>query len=241
MDAGPRGPFGRTWTVGLVVVDPVGVLLDAAAAERARWRWWAGRVGADPDAVLADAAALPTAAVVARHAPDADPGAEAAALTARLELLLRTVRRTRGAAALLRALPRGRAALWTRADEDELGRLLRRARIEPPGPVLAGLGGAGAPARAAAFLADLGHAPDRVAAVEGGAAGAARSAALGCRTVLVGRAADAGPGVPTGGPAGTAPADGLDAVVRLRDVALVGVRPGADGVTVSLRRESRLR
>ena len=231
--ATPRGPFGRTWTVGLVVIDPVGVLLDAAAAERARWRWWAGRVGADPDAVLADAAARPSAAVVARHAPDADPAAEVTALAARQELLLRTVRRTRGAASLLRALPRGRAALWTRADEDELARLLRRARIAAPGPTLTGLGGPDAAARAAAFLADLGQVPHRVAALEGGPAGAARSAALGCRTAMIGRAA-------AGAAEGAATAGG-GGIVRLHDIALVGVRPDADGVTVSLRRESRLR
>lgn len=231
---GPRGPFGGGFTVGLVVIDPVGVLLDAAAAERARWRWWARRVGADAAAVLADAAALPTAAVVARHAPDADPATESGALAARLELLLRTVRRTRGAAALLRALPRGRAAVWTRLAEDELLPLLARARIDAPGPTLTGLGGPDAPARAAAFLADLGHAPDRVAALEGGAVGAARAHALGCRTVLVGRGGGEGA---DGGVADARPPAG---VIGLRDAALVGVRPAADGVTVSLRREARL-
>lgn len=223
--AGPRGPFGGVWSVGLVVIDPVGVLLDAAAAERARWSWWARRVGADAAEVLADAAALPAAAVVARHAPDADPAVESALLAARLGLLLRTVRRTRGAAALLRALPRGRAALWTRAGDDELAELLGRARITAPGPALTALGGADATTRAAAFLADLGHPPARVAALEGGPIGAARAQALGCRTLLLG--ADA-------------PGDGPEGVVRLRDAALVGVRPDADGVTVSLRREPRL-
>ena len=225
--AGPRGPFGGGWTAGLVVIDPVGVLVDAAAAERARWGWWARRVGADPAAVAADATALPAATVVARHAPGADPSAEAAALAARLELLLRTVRRTRGAAALLRALPRGRGAIWTRLNDDELGRVLDRTRLAPPGPALTGLGGPDAPERAAAFLADLGCEPGRAVAIEGGATGAARSHALGCRTVLVG-----GDGWDGAAPEG---------VVRLRDAALVGLRPDADGVAVSLRRESRLR
>ncbi len=225
--AGPRGPFGGGWTAGLVVIDPVGVLLDAAAAERARWGWWARRVGADPAAVAADASALPVTAVVARHAPDADPGTEAAALNARLELLLRSVRRTRGAAALLRALPRGRGAIWTRLDDDELGRVLDRTRLGPPGPALTGLGGPDAAERAAGFLAELGSPPERTVALEGGTVGAIRSHALGCRTVLLGDG-DGGPGTP-------------DGVVRLRDAALVGLRPDADGVAVSLRRESRLR
>lgn len=227
--AGPRGPFGGDWTAELVVIDPVGVLLDMAAAERARWGWWARRVGADPAAVATDAAALPVAAVVGRHAPDADPAAEAAVLTARLELLLRTVRRTRGAAALLRALPRGRGAVWTRLDGDELDRVLGRARLAPPGPTLTGLGGPDAAERAAAFLAGLGCTPARAVALEGGMAGATRSRALGCPTVLVGD--EGGLGV------GASPPD----VVRLRDAALIGLRPDADGVAVSLRRESRLR
>ncbi len=215
-----RGPFGRVWTAGLLVLDPVGVLIDADAAERARWGWWARRVGADPTDVLADAAALPSAAVVARHAPTADAESELAALADRLELLARTVRRTRGAAALLRALPAGRAAVWTRLDGEELSRLTRRARIDLPGRVLTGLGGADATGRAADLLAELGHAPERVVALEGGPVGAARSRAIGCRTVLVGATAAAPEGV-----------------VALRDAALVGVRPAPDGLAVSVRRE----
>jgi hypothetical protein len=222
------GLWSRELRGRLIVVEPLGPLIDIEAMHVPLWHWWATRIGADPEEVVAAARGEPTARTLARFASDRDIDASAAQrdLEARRVTLTRLVRRARGALALLRDVPPRRLALWTWADETELDLLARRARLTLPAHRLTGLGTQpGDDAVAIEFLRSLGvDDPADVVALEAGGSGARRSRRIGARPVLVGpgeELAELGP--------------------RAATMTAVAVVPTADGVAVTVRREHRLR
>jgi len=227
------GLWSRELRARLVVIDPVGVLIEADAMHAPLWRWWALRVGADPDEVVALARTEPSVRVVTRFAPqgsdprvEPDPLRSLRELEERRRMLVKVARRARGSAALLRDLPERRVAVWTRADDGELELLARRAGITLPARRLTGLGtGPSDDATALAFLASVGvSTPADVVALETSAAAAQRSLRLGAQPVCVG----SGPFPPGLGPHAT----GLGAI---------GTVPTADGLALTVRKEPRLR
>lgn len=247
MRGGPErtGLWSSSVTVGRIVIDPVDVLLDLAAAERALWSWWAGRLGVPAEEAVAAAQEAPLPDVVRRLRERAGSGAEGrgpsggpdevSEVRARREQLHRLVRRRRGASSLLRSIPSGRVAVWTTLSADELAFVESRARLTLPPARLCGLAVTD-DARATAFLTDQGDEPSRWLALESHAAGAARSERLGCRVVLV--RPEAKPGRP-----GAAQDDGTRGpdLLTAEDPALLSVTPSADGLTVGVRRQARLR
>lgn len=227
------GLWAQRLTVRRIVIDPVDVLVDLAAAEAALWSWWAARTGLDGQTAADVGRRRPLAAALAHLAADGDDADAVAAVRARRAALHRLARRRRGAAALLRSIPAGRAAVWTTLEEDELAALERRARLRLPEARRCALplddtDGAGR------FLAGLGTDPGGWLALESHAAGVARSARLGCRVVQV---------TPAGGTdaVGPAAAAGAGVDLRVEDPALLSVTPDADGLAVGVRRQARLR
>jgi hypothetical protein len=222
------GLWSRELRARLVIIDPVDTLIDADAMHAPLWRWWAVRVGADPDEVMSAARTEPSACVLARFvsAGGTDPVEARRELDARRRTLARLARRARGSVALLRDLPGRRIAVWTRADDDELDLLARRARITLPAQRLTGLGtGPDDDAMALAFLATCGAvAVEDVVTIETSAAAAARSQRLGAQPVCVGR----GPFPRELGPHATT----LGAIATV---------PTAEGLALTVRREPRLR
>lgn len=249
MPVGPErtGLWSAAVTVRRIVIDPVDVLLDLVAAERALWSWWAGHVGLAVDEVVAvaDAEPLPTAVRRLRDRASATGGTlharddadDVAMVRARRDQLHRLVRRRRGASSLLRSIPVGRAAVWTTLEQEELARLESRARLTLPSTRLCGLAVSDTD-RAARFLADQGDGPADWMALESREVGAVRSEDIGCRVVLVrpetGRGTVAS--VVPARSAGTPRAERMSA----EDPALLGVTPAADGLLVSVRRQARL-
>jgi beta-phosphoglucomutase-like phosphatase (HAD superfamily) len=222
------GLWSRELRARLVVVDPLGTLIEVDVMHASLWRWWASRVGADPDEVMAAAHEEPTGRTLERFARV--EGAELEAVRQELEdrraTLVRLVRRARGALSLLRDVPPRRIALWTCADEDELDQLARRARLTLPAQRLTGLGtGPGDDAVALDHLRSLGvEDPSLVVTLEAGAPGALRSRRIGAQPVIVG--------------ARSAPAELAPRAVSL---SAIGVVPTADGLAVTVRKEPRLR
>jgi hypothetical protein len=224
------GLWSRELRARLVVVDPLGPLIEVDAMHVPLWRWWASRVGADPDEVVEVARAVPTRRTIERFARVGDVELETARreLDARRASLVKVVRRARGALALLRDVPPRRIALWTHADDAELELLAQRARLSLPGARLTGLGTEPSDdASALTFLAGLGvEDPALVITLEGGAAGVTRSLRIGAQAVLVGAA----PAVAASMPA-----------PRASSMAAIGAVPTADGIAISVRKEPRLR
>jgi hypothetical protein len=222
------GLWSRELRARLVVVDPLGPLIEVDRMHVPLWRWWAARVGADPDEVVAVARTLPTMRTVARFTRTEGEELELLRreLEARRATLSRLVRRARGALALLRDVPPRRLALWTCADEEELAVLARRARLTLPAQRLTGLGAQPSDdTTALGFLRSLGiEDPAEVVALEAGAAGALRSGRIGAQPVIV--AAEVPP---------------ADLGPRATSLSAVAVVPSADGLAVTVRREQRLR
>lgn len=228
------GLWSRELRARLVIVDPLGPLIEVDAMHVPLWRWWATRVGADPDEVVEVARTVPTRRTIERftHVGGEELDAVRRELDTRRATLVKVVRRARGALALLRDVPPRRIALWTCADDAELELLAGRARLTLPGQRLTGLGtGADDDARVLEFLSSLGvEEPSSVVALEAGAAGVARSLRIGAQAVLVGVA----PG-PASAPASAEPAP------RAASMAAIGAVPTADGLAISVRKEPRLR
>lgn len=222
------GLWSRELRARLVIIDPVDTLIEADAMHAPLWRWWAVRIGADPDEVMSVARTEPSARVLARFMPadGSDPMAARRELDERRQMLVKVARRARGSVALLRDLPAGRIAVWTRADDDELDLLTRRARIALPAQRLTGLGtGPDDDAMALAFLATCGAvAVEDVVTIETSAAAAGRSQRIGAQPVCVGR----GPFPPELGPHATS-------------LGAIGTVPTADGLALTVRKEPRLR
>jgi len=222
------GLWSRELRARIVVVDPLGPLIEVDAMHVPLWRWWASRVGADPDEVVDVARSMPTLRTIERFArvQGAELDTVRGELEARRATLVKVVRRARGALALLRDVPPRRIALWTCADDAELELLARRARLQLPGERLTALGTEPSDdQRARSFLANLGaDDPSAVVALEAGPAGVRRSLRLGTQSVLVG---------PT--------AAGVAEVPRAASMAAIGIAPTAEGLAVSVRKEPRLR
>jgi beta-phosphoglucomutase-like phosphatase (HAD superfamily) len=222
------GLWSRELRARLIVVDPLGPLIEVDAMHVPLWRWWASRVGADPDEVVEVARTVPTRRTIERFArvDGVDLDVVRREIDARRATLVKVVRRARGALALLRDVPPRRIALWTCAEDAELELLAQRARLSLPTERLTGLGTEPSDdARARAFLSGLGgEDPETVVALEGGPAGVARSLRIGAQAVLVGAAA---------APATLAP--------RAASMAAIGAVPTADGLAISVRKEPRLR
>ena len=235
MSVGPErtGLWSSAVTVRRIVIDPVDVLLDLAAAERALWSWWAADLGLPADEVLAASREGPLREVVARLGDGSGAEQDVARVLTRREQLHRLVRRRRGASSLLRSIPSGRVAIWTTLDEDELSALEVRARLTLPPARLCGLSVTD-DGRATAFLAEHGDDPTAWLALESHAAGAARSERLGCRVVLV--RPEVQRGTTSGPPEATSGRERMTA----EDPALLSVTPAADGLTVGVRRQARL-
>jgi beta-phosphoglucomutase-like phosphatase (HAD superfamily) len=230
------GLWSRELRAQLIVIDPLGPLIDVDAMHVPLWRWWATRIGADPATVVAAAHAEPTQRIVERFAglhaqlpsqlPAEDLEAARRELDERRAMLIRLVRRTRGALAILRDTPPRRIALWTCADDTELEQLERRARLTLPSQRLTGIGTTPADDAAALdFLSSLGVAdPAAVVALEAGAPGVSRSLRLGVTPVVVG----AHDGAPELAP-------------RAATMGAIGVVPTADGLALTVLKEPRLR
>ena len=227
------GLWSRRLTVRGIVIDPVDVLVDLAAAEAALWSWHAARTGVDPVTAADVGRREPLDGALARLTGATPAADDVAATRDRRTALHRLARRRRGAAALLRSIPAGRAAVWTTLTEEELATLERRARLRLPETRRCALPLDDAEG-AAAFLAGLGAAPAEWLALESHPAGVARAARLGCRTVLVAPA--------TGGADSRArsAAEAAGADLQVEDPALLSVTPDAAGLAVGVRRQARL-
>ncbi len=237
----PRaGLWSRAITARHLVIDPVDVLLDLAAAERSLWSWWAHQLGLPVEHVAATARNLPLREAVTDLRAQAT--AERATTVAdeilqvqgRRSQLHRLVRRRRGAASLLRSIPASHVALWTTLDEDELAALEGRARLPLPPRRLCGLAVTD-DERARDFLTDGGRAVTDWLAFESHPSGVERAERLGYPSVLVLPESTGGRARP--GAASTTPHE--DALVA-EDPALLSVTPSSDGLTVGVRRQARL-
>ncbi|MEH1057106.1 HAD-IA family hydrolase [Micromonospora sp. CPCC 206171] len=96
-------------SVGALLLDMDGTLVDSDAAVERAWRVWAAEYGVDPEAVLAIAHGSPADRTVRRLLPGLDDAAVAAAADWQLALQyddLSDVTATRGAPALLATLAR---------------------------------------------------------------------------------------------------------------------------------------
>ncbi len=218
------------------MIDPVDVLLDLAAAERALWSWWAGYLDLPVNEVarVARSEPLPSALRALRE-QTGDSGqvrdeADIALVAARRTELHRLVRRRRGAASLLRSIPAGRVAIWTTLESDELAELERRVHLTLPpdrrcGVSVADDGGA------VSFLAEHGGSPEDWLALESHSSGAQRSARIGCQVVVV------DPELVRGG--SSSDASGSE-WLSVEDPALLSITPVADGLLVGVRRQTRL-
>jgi sugar-phosphatase len=96
-------------SVGAVLLDMDGTLVESDAAVERAWRVWAAKYGVDPEAVLAIAHGSPAERTVRRLLPGLDDAAVAAAAGWQLELQyddLSDVTASRGACELLETLAR---------------------------------------------------------------------------------------------------------------------------------------
>ncbi|SCG73329.1 HAD-IA family hydrolase [Micromonospora inositola] len=124
-------------TVGAVLLDMDGTLVDSDAAVERAWRAWAAEYDADPGAALAVAHGRPADGTVRLLLPHADDAAVAAAAARQLALQyddLSDVTATRGALELLATLARLRLpwAVVTSADTQLAKARLTAAGIDPP-------------------------------------------------------------------------------------------------------------
>jgi mannitol-1-/sugar-/sorbitol-6-phosphatase len=206
-------------TVGAVLLDMDGTLVDSDAAVERAWRRWAAEYGIDADEVLAVAHGVPADATAARFLPGR-PATEVAAAAARQLWFqyddLSDVAASRGALVLVAAL-QDKAIPWavvTSADRRLALARIGAAGIEPPLLVTCEDVVAGKPDPACYLLAasQLGVAPADCLVVEDSPAGVAAGRAAGARTAGL---------------------RGLDADIALADladlasvIATIDVRPG---------------